>query len=115
LTLARERPEQSIGSVRHPHPQKLVGDWCSIPLRKFCEIFKLGLLFLMGFQKPIWRGERVTSFHSIPILLSHSLNDGRSISSNSGQPEIDCGESHGCFMVSGIISRILALLNTIVG
>ena len=63
------------------------------------------------FVLPRWRGEGVISFHSVPILLSHSLNDGRSISSNSGQPEIDCGDSHGCFMVSGVISRILALLN----
>ena len=35
-------------------------------------------------------------FHSAPILLSHSLNDGRSTSNNSGQPKIDCGDSHGC-------------------
>jgi hypothetical protein len=58
---------------------------------------------------------RVISFHSVPILFSHSLNDGRSTSSNSGQPEIDCGDNHGCCMVSGIISRILALLKSIVG
>jgi len=37
----------------------------------------------------------VISFHSVPILLSHSLNDGRSTSSNSGQLDIDCGDSHG--------------------
>ena len=37
----------------------------------------------------------VISFHSVPILFSHSLNDGRSTSSNSGQAEIDCGDSHG--------------------
>jgi hypothetical protein len=55
------------------------------------------------------------SFHSVPILLSHALNDGRSTSSNSGQFEIDCGDSHGCCMVSGVISRIFDLLKTIVG
>ena len=37
----------------------------------------------------------VISFHSVPILLSHSLNDGRSTSSTGGQLEIDCGDSHG--------------------
>ena len=36
----------------------------------------------------------VISSHSVPILLSHSLNDGRS-TSNNGQFEIDCGDSHG--------------------
>jgi hypothetical protein len=63
----------------------------------------------------LWRGQRVISFHSVPILLSHCLNDGRSILSNGGHPEIGCDDSHGCFVVSGIISRILALLKTIVG
>jgi hypothetical protein len=37
----------------------------------------------------------VITIHSAPILLSHSLNDGRSISSNSGQLEIGSDDSHG--------------------
>jgi hypothetical protein len=53
---------------------------------------------------------RAMSSHSFPILFSHSLNAGRSISISNGQPRIECGDSHGSFTVSGTVSRMLLLL-----
>jgi len=63
--------------------------WCYPPIRGNAE--------RGGRRSRFWvhcsRDAKQFSFHSVPILLSHSLNKGRSTSSNSGQLEIECGDS----------------------
>ena len=110
--VVRDNSGQAVASISFENDgrRRSTGKHLTEELRR--TFLKMGYEFDLIIARQMMR---VISFHSVPILFSHSLNDGRSTSSNSGQPEIGCGDSHGCFMVSGIISRILALLKTIVG